>query len=239
MSETPARGRRRSGAVPRGHHARRSHATLATSPETEPLRVESCRSPRRCAVCSHDGASRRRCAGLRSLERGWLRPARLRHVRRDGRKSRARIALNDEVLDPGVVPAEIVRTGTATTIATGGILPRGADAVIMVEHTEIDGRTAAIACRNSVAPGENITFAGTDIGKGETVLRRGKRSPRARSAFSQRSAPRKSTCTAGRASRSFPPATRSSRRASRCARRRLRHQRRILADAVEELGGEP
>jgi putative molybdopterin biosynthesis protein len=51
------------------------------------------------------------------------------------------------------------------------MLPRGADAVIMVEHTETTGE--GIACRNSVAPGQNVSFAGTDIAKGETVLRRG------------------------------------------------------------------
>jgi putative molybdopterin biosynthesis protein len=85
-----------------------------------------------------------------------------------------RIALNDEILEPGKRPRESVAPGKVTVIATGGMLPRGADAVIMVEQTEAtdDG---AIECRNSVAPGQNVTFAGTDIAMGETVLHRGQR----------------------------------------------------------------
>lgn len=82
------------------------------------------------------------------------------------------VGLNDEVLEPGRVPAESVAPGKATVIATGGMLPRGADAVIMVEHTEASG-DGGIECRNSVPPGQNVSFAGTDIAKGETVMRRG------------------------------------------------------------------
>ena len=46
------------------------------------------------------------------------------------------LALNGEVLTPGTVPQVTVAPATATLIATGGMVPRGADAVIMVEHTE-------------------------------------------------------------------------------------------------------
>src|SRR5215467_6017945 len=46
------------------------------------------------------------------------------------------LVLNAEVLTPGTVPQLMVAPGTATLIATGGMVPRGADAVIMVEHTE-------------------------------------------------------------------------------------------------------
>jgi putative molybdopterin biosynthesis protein len=83
-----------------------------------------------------------------------------------------RLALNDEVLEPGARPSATVVPGSATVIATGGMLPRGADAVIMVEQTEAtdDG---GIECHNSVPPGQNVTFAGTDIAMGETVLHRG------------------------------------------------------------------
>ena len=82
------------------------------------------------------------------------------------------VALNDEIVEPGRVPSERVSRGRATLIATGGMLPRGADAVIMVEHTEATAQ-GRIACRNSVAPGQNVSFAGTDIARGETVLRGG------------------------------------------------------------------
>jgi putative molybdopterin biosynthesis protein len=81
------------------------------------------------------------------------------------------LGLNDEVLATGVVPAQPVGPGTATTIATGGMVPRGADAVVMVEHTDVrDGQLVLI---RPAAPGANISFAGTDIGQGEVVLWRG------------------------------------------------------------------
>ncbi|MSR57436.1 MAG: molybdopterin biosynthesis protein [Planctomycetaceae bacterium] len=86
--------------------------------------------------------------------------------------------LNDEVLSPGIVPRHPVRPGTATTIATGGMLPRGADAVLMIEYSDvIDSRDAAaqtplqVQIRRAVSPGEHVSFAGTDIARGETVLR--------------------------------------------------------------------
>src|SRR5262245_60358844 len=46
------------------------------------------------------------------------------------------LRLNEEVLATGVRPTIPVYPGTATTIATGGVLPRGADAVVMVEDTD-------------------------------------------------------------------------------------------------------
>ena len=56
-----------------------------------------------------------------------------------------RVSLNDEVLAPGVAPAQPVVTGVATPIATGGMLPRGADAVLMVEHSEEQSNPARAA----------------------------------------------------------------------------------------------
>src|SRR5215469_4834588 len=83
------------------------------------------------------------------------------------------LALNREVLTPGTVPQLMVAPGTATLIATGGMVPRGADAVIMVEHTETrddDGGTL-IDVRRAAAAGQFIAFAGSDLARGETVLR--------------------------------------------------------------------
>ncbi len=82
-----------------------------------------------------------------------------------------RLHLLPEVLATGVVPRGVVQPGTAMQIATGGMLPRGADAVVMVEHTEV--QSGALVVRRSVTPGFGVTFAGTDIARGETVLRRG------------------------------------------------------------------
>src|SRR5262249_47670759 len=81
------------------------------------------------------------------------------------------LRLNPEVLATGVEPRQAVEPGMATDIATGAVIPRGADAVVMIEYT--DAEAGRLTVRRPVAPGENITFAGTDIGRGETVLRRG------------------------------------------------------------------
>ena len=47
------------------------------------------------------------------------------------------LRLNPEMLTPGVQPLYPVQPGTATVIATGGMVPRGADAVVMVEQTDV------------------------------------------------------------------------------------------------------
>ncbi len=85
------------------------------------------------------------------------------------------LALNQEILTPGHEPRLAVTPGTATLIATGGMVPRGADAVVMVEHTEtreVNGAMVVEAHRPAVA-GQLISFAGSDLARGETVLRAG------------------------------------------------------------------
>ncbi|MFT3773397.1 MAG: molybdopterin biosynthesis protein [Minicystis sp.] len=69
----------------------------------------------------------------------------------------------------GVVPKGTVEPGTAMAIPTGGVVPRGADAVVMVEHTQLDGDDVIIT--KAVTPGRFITYAGTDIASREIVLR--------------------------------------------------------------------
>src|SRR5690606_10903153 len=44
------------------------------------------------------------------------------------------LKLNHEVIACGHAPSVEVRSGTATAIANGGVIPRGADAVIMIEQ---------------------------------------------------------------------------------------------------------
>jgi putative molybdopterin biosynthesis protein len=85
------------------------------------------------------------------------------------------LALNSEILTPGTEPQLPVTRGTATLIATGGMVPRGADAVVMVEHTDAYDRdgTTLIEVRRPAAPGQFIAFAGSDLARGETVLRTG------------------------------------------------------------------
>jgi putative molybdopterin biosynthesis protein len=83
------------------------------------------------------------------------------------------LALSGETIPTGVVPAREVGAGMASSIATGGMLPRGADAVVPVEHTDVDGERVVV--RRAVVPGGAVSFAGTDIGAGETVLFAGTR----------------------------------------------------------------
>src|SRR5260370_32299927 len=83
------------------------------------------------------------------------------------------LAVNAEILTPGCEPRVTVVPGTATLIATGGMVPRGAEAVILVEHaetSEVAGATV-IEVRRPAAAGQFIAFAGSDLARGETVLR--------------------------------------------------------------------
>ena len=103
----------------------------------------------------------------------------------DGYAVRAVDTYGAEELDPVIVTVSPVTLAagdappddfeapprTAVQIATGGVVPRGTDAVVMVEYTEPTER--GITLTRSVAPGSNISFAGSDVGRGDTVLRRG------------------------------------------------------------------
>ncbi|HZS83588.1 MAG TPA: molybdopterin biosynthesis protein [Stellaceae bacterium] len=86
-----------------------------------------------------------------------------------------RLRLNDEVLTPGREPRIAVAAGTASVIATGGMVPRGADAIVMVEHTETREEAGGLflEIHRPAAPGQFIAAAGGDIGRGEIVLRAG------------------------------------------------------------------
>ena len=84
-----------------------------------------------------------------------------------------RLILNREILACGVAPALPVAAGTATPIATGGMIPRGADAVVMVEQTEFFEDALAIDVTGPVRPGQFLGYAGADMAFGETVLRKG------------------------------------------------------------------
>ncbi|CAO3351483.1 molybdopterin biosynthesis protein [Azospirillum palustre] len=85
------------------------------------------------------------------------------------------LRLNDEVLAAGHAPELTVEPGTATVIATGGMLPRGADAVVMVETTEAVERPDGlfVTLTRPATPGAFVAAAGSDIGRGEVVLRKG------------------------------------------------------------------
>lgn len=85
---------------------------------------------------------------------------------------RVLLSLNSEVIACGTAPQLLVTQGTATPIATGGPIPRGADAVVMVEHTQPAGE-GAIEIRRAASPGQFVSYAGSDIARGEVLLRAG------------------------------------------------------------------
>ncbi len=66
-----------------------------------------------------------------------------------------------------------VAPGQAVTIATGGVVPAGADAVVMVEATQMDGDRVQV--HRPVAAGGNIVQAGEDLRRGEPILAAGRR----------------------------------------------------------------
>jgi molybdopterin molybdotransferase len=72
----------------------------------------------------------------------------------------------------GAAPERGPGIGETVRIATGGMVPDGADAVVMVEHTqEVDDSTIEVL--RPVAPGEHVIRVGEDVRRGDTLLSRG------------------------------------------------------------------
>ena len=76
-----------------------------------------------------------------------------------------------EDLPAGRVSRKAIRPGQAARIMTGAPLPKGSDAVVMVEDTELTEGGVRILI--GVRPGENIGEAGEDVRKGDLVLNKG------------------------------------------------------------------
>ena len=64
-----------------------------------------------------------------------------------------------------------VGQGEAIKIFTGGVIPEGADATVMVENTS--GWGAEFELKKAASPGQNVRSAGEDVQKGEVILRAG------------------------------------------------------------------
>jgi molybdopterin molybdotransferase len=74
----------------------------------------------------------------------------------------------------GTKPGFRLVKGAAAPIPTGGMLPEGSDAVVMMEHVQA-GHGGLIEVLKPVAPGENVIAAGEDVKKGEMILKKGHR----------------------------------------------------------------
>ncbi|MBT2657704.1 molybdopterin molybdotransferase MoeA [Bacillus sp. ISL-18] len=71
----------------------------------------------------------------------------------------------------GEVPTVEVTKGSAVYVPTGGMLPKGSDSVIMIEHCEdVD---SLLNTYKQIAPLENVIRAGEDIKQGEILLTSG------------------------------------------------------------------
>ncbi len=73
----------------------------------------------------------------------------------------------------GEPPSVVVKNHMTAEIVTGAPLPRGADAVVMLEYAVRENDTIFI--HRPVSRGENVMKVGSDIPKGETILKRGQR----------------------------------------------------------------
>lgn len=73
-----------------------------------------------------------------------------------------------EDIPAGVVPGQPVGPGQASRIMTGGVMPAGADAVVMIERTRPEpGRVHVL---KPVERGQNVRYRGEDVKKGQAVL---------------------------------------------------------------------
>lgn len=89
-----------------------------------------------------------------------------------GQATPVRLSLNPETIACGVAPNLPVSRGEATPISTGGVVPRGADAIVMIEQTHpLEG--GMIEVSRAASAGQFVSYAGSDIARGELLLRAG------------------------------------------------------------------
>ena len=74
----------------------------------------------------------------------------------------------------GAAPSLVIVAGQAALIHTGGMLPDGADAVVMVEDVQVV-REGEIEVFKAAAPGQNVLLQGEDVAQGEIVVEAGVR----------------------------------------------------------------
>lgn len=77
----------------------------------------------------------------------------------------------NEVIYAGGVPKKRIVKGVCAEIATGAMLPKGADAVVMVENTELKGGSIVIS--EPAHPGQHVSKKGEDIEPGNEIISEG------------------------------------------------------------------
>lgn len=76
-------------------------------------------------------------------------------------------------VEMGKSAGEELKAGCCVYVPTGGAVPEGADAMVMIEHTENYG-DGTIGIVKAVAPGENLIYKGDDVHPGKPVLPAGR-----------------------------------------------------------------
>jgi molybdopterin molybdotransferase len=77
-----------------------------------------------------------------------------------------------EVVAAGRAPLELVRAGAASAVMTGAPMPRGADAVVIVENSD-GSRSGSVRLRGRATAGQHIRRRGCDIAVGDVVVKGG------------------------------------------------------------------
>jgi molybdopterin molybdotransferase len=78
------------------------------------------------------------------------------------------------VVEMGKEATQLLGAGEAMRISTGGMIPPGSDAVVMVEYTD-ETDAGLVEIHRSVSPWQNVIQIGDDIKKSELVFQRGRR----------------------------------------------------------------
>lgn len=78
------------------------------------------------------------------------------------------------VVEMGKEAVQPLAPGEAIRISTGGMMPPGSDAVVMVEYTD-ETQSGLVEVHRGVSPWQNVIQIGDDIKQGELVFQRGRR----------------------------------------------------------------
>jgi molybdopterin molybdotransferase len=83
-----------------------------------------------------------------------------------------RLRVVEEVM-AGQVPRRVLGPGEATRLMTGAPVPAGADAVVMVEQTQLQDTGEVLIRSPGLAPGQNLLRRGQELRQGQVLLRAG------------------------------------------------------------------
>ena len=99
---------------------------------------------------------------------------RLRGARRRCRQRAGRVSRSSARSRPDIRSRARSAPGEAARIFTGGVLPPGADTIVIQENTTRDGDTVLVELRRA-AMGKHVRVAGLDFSRGAVLLRQGHR----------------------------------------------------------------